>query len=526
MKQIKLLATLAALLSSLALGAHSLHAEGVLKFGRGADSQFLDPVLNDSNFDIWMLNNLYDTLLVSSKDGSTLEPGLATDWQVSEDGLTVTLTIRPDVKFADGSSLQTSDIKWTLDRARNPDNGLWNEFLASIDNVELVGDDKVVLNLGRGDPAILAALASFNSSIMPEKLFMAEAGETDEDRAKAFSRHPVGTGPFLLSEWRTGSSMLLTRNPHYWAVDSNGTQLPYLDEIRVEVIPDDATRILKLQAGELDLVEHVPFSRVAELQADPGVNMVLFPSTRNYGIVVNNRKSLSDGNPNPMHDRRVRQAMNYAINKEAMLKVVFFGIGNPSSGMVPSSTPHAFPAGNVPYPYDLARAKALLAEAGYPDGFEISIDTLAGNADDVALSATLQQMWGQIGIKLEISLVDYATRFARYRQGVFDMRNVAWTNDINDPGQVVSIYAYSPTNDSFHTGYFNKEVEELYLATQGEIDTSRRSDLFQKLQTLYNEDSPIMFLVETPLPVAMRSSVEGFVQIPLGNQVFKEARVK
>ena len=249
MKQIKLLVTLTALVSSLALGDHSLHAEGVLKFGRGADSQFLDPVLNDSNFDIWMLNNLYDTLLVSSKDGSTLEPNLATDWQVSEDGLTVTLTIRPDVKFADGSSLQTSDIKWTLDRARNPDNGSWTEFLGSIDNVALAGDDKVVLNLSRGDPTILAALAAFNSSIMPEKLFMAEAGETDEDRAKAFSRHPVGTGPFLLTEWRTGSSMLLTRNPHYWAVDSNGTQLPYLDEIRVEVIPDDATRVLKLQAG-------------------------------------------------------------------------------------------------------------------------------------------------------------------------------------------------------------------------------------------------------------------------------------
>ena len=526
MKQIKLLVTLAALLSSLALGAHSLHAEGVLKFGRQVDSQFLDPVLTDHNQDIWMLNNLYDTLLVSSKDGSTLEPNLATDWQMSEDGLTVTLTIRPDVKFADGSSLQTSDIKWTLDRARNPDNGLWNEFLASIDNVELVGDDKVVLNLGRGDPAILAALASFNSSIMPEKLFMAEAGETDEERAKAFSRHPVGTGPFLLSEWRTGSSMLLTRNPHYWAVDSNGTQLPYLDEIRVEVIPDDATRILKLQAGELDLVEHVPFSRVAELQADPGVKMAIFPSTRNYGVVVNNRKSRSDGNPNQMHDRRVRQAMNYAINKEALLKVVFSGIGNPSSGMVPSSTPHAFPAGNVPYPYDLARAKALLAEAGYPDGFEISIDTLAGNADDEAISATLQQMWGQVGIKLDISLVDYATRFARYRQGVFDMRHVKWTNDINDPGQAISYYAYSPTNDSYHTGYSNKEVEELYLATQGETVTSRRHDLFQKLQTLYNEDAPIVFLVETPLAVAMHSSVEGFVQIPLGNQVFKEARVK
>ena len=516
----------AVFLAGLVLFTSFAQAEGVLRFGRSADSQFLDPVLNDSNFDIWMFNNFYDTLLMTSDDGSMLEPGLATEWKISEDGLAVTLTVRDGVKFADGTPLQLSDVKWSLDRARNPENGHWNEFLSAIDVIEIVGSNQIVLRLKRQDPAILAALASFNTSIMPEKLFMAEAGSTDEEKAKSFSTHPIGTGPFVLSEWKVGSSMKLTRNPYYWAKDESGAQLPYLDQINIEIIPDDATRILKLQAGQVDVIEHVPFARVAELAANPDVNMELFPSTRNYSVAINNRAAFNDGRPNPMHDARVRQAMNLAVNKEAMLKAVFFDIGTPSSSIIPSSTPHARPAGQQPYPYDLERAKVLMAEAGHADGFEVGIMTVSGNSDDEGLSTALQQMWSKIGIKLKIELVDLATRGARYRKGDYDMRHVRWTNDINDPGQVISIFAYQPLSDSFHTGYKNEKVEKLYLATQEEVDAVRRGELFAELQDLYIKDAPIVFLVETPLPVAMRKSVTGFVQLPLGSEIFRKVQIK
>ncbi|MCB0130359.1 MAG: hypothetical protein KDD78_05910, partial [Caldilineaceae bacterium] len=140
---------------------------GTLTFGRYADSLFLDPVLNDANLDIWVLNSLYDTLLQSTQDGTGVEPMLATGYEAAEDGLSYTVTLRDGIKFADGSEITPADVVWSLDRARNPENGIWNFSLEAVDSVEAVGDNQVVINLNREDPSIPAALAMFNSAIMP-----------------------------------------------------------------------------------------------------------------------------------------------------------------------------------------------------------------------------------------------------------------------------------------------------------------------------------------------------------------------
>lgn len=498
---------------------------GTLKFGRAADSLFLDPVLNDRNTDIWVLNNLYETLLLPTDDGKGLRPGLATEWQVAEDGLGVRLKLRDGVKFSDGSPLTAADVIWSLDRARDPNNGTWTDIVKSIDAVTAGASGEITIKLKRRDPTILSALATFNTAIMPKKLFEAQAGEKDADKAKTFAERPVGTGPFMLTDWTRNSRMILKRNPHYWGKDAAGAQLPYLDEIRMEVIPDDAARILKLQAGELDLIELVPFSRVAELKADPQLDMVLFPSTTAHNLIINNREKNAAGAPNPMHDKRVRQAMNHAIEKNALINVVMSGIGTPSGSLIPAATPYAIGNGVPPYPYDLAKAKQLMADAGFAGGFEFAIMTLAGNADDIQLATTVQQMWSQIGIKLKIDLVDIATRTSRYRAGDFDMRSVLWTNDINDPSQITLYYAYSPTTDSFHSGYKDAEVEKLFLASQEEVNPEKRAQLFAELQKRYIEAAPIVFLVETPLAVAKAKKVQGFVQLPLGNQVFRETHL-
>lgn len=504
-------------------GLASAKSGGVLKFGRSADSLFLDPVLNDRNSDIWILNNLYETLLVPSRDGKELQPGLAREWSVSGDGLSITLQLRSGVKFADGTPMTVEDVIWSLDRARNPDNGTWTDFLTSIDHVAASGDDAVVVTLKRRDPTILAALATFNAAIMPKTLFLSQDGDDDSAKATRFADHPVGTGPFMLTEWTRNSKMVLKRNPHYWGKDENGTQLPYLDEIHMEIVPDDAARILKLQAGELDLIELVPFSRVAELKADPKIEMVLFPSTTTFNLVMNNREKNAAGNPNPMHDVRVRQAMNHAVDKSGLLAVAMSGIGTPSGSLMSAATPLSIANGSPAYPFNLEKAKSLMAEAGYADGFEVAIMTLAGSADDIQMATTVQQMWSQIGIRLKIDLVDIATRTSRYRAGDFDMRSVQWTNDINDPSQMALYYAYSPTTDSFHSGYRDEEVERLFLAAQEEMDTGKRGELFAELQKRYIAAAPIVFLVETPLAAAMTPAVKGFVQLPLGNQVFREA---
>ena len=227
-----------------------------------------------------------------------------------------------------------------------------------------------------------------------------------------------------------------------------------------------------------------------------------------------------DGEPNPLSDEKVRQAMNYAANKDALVQIVTFGVGTPLSSFMSSTTP--MHSGDAPlYPYDLEKAKALMAESGYPDGFETSILTIAGNQDDLGITTALQQMWAPIGIDLEIRQVDNASRTEQYRAGTFEMRTGGWTNDISDPSQITSYFAYSPTIDALHSGWKNEEVDQLFEASQKEMDPDEARRAVRPdpgdLQRHRSRPSP---LYETPYPVALRSYVNGFYQIPLGNNIF------
>ena len=496
---------------------------GKMVYARYADSLFLDPVLNDANVDIWVLTNLYDTLLAPTADGVGVQPGLATKWEVSADGKAVTLTLRRGVKFADASPMAASDVKWSLDRARDPKAGAWNSTLASIDNIDASGDT-VTLHLKNPDPTILAALATFNAAILPQKLFEASPGATPEDKGKAFAEHPIGTGPFIMTEWKRGVSMMLKRNPNYWKLGEDSKPLPYLDELDFEIIPDDATRLLKLKAGEIDGTEFVPYARVKELQADPSIQMQLWPSTRVAYLTMFCGPKFKDGKDNPLSNEKVRQAFNYAVNKDAIIAVTTLGLGKPMGSFMSATTP--LYVGQNLYPYDLVKAKALMAEAGYPNGFETSIYSLSGNGDDANNLAAIQQMWAQIGVKLRIDQVDNATRTDHYRAEDFAMRTGAWTNDISDPSEITSYFAYYPNIHSLHSQWQDKTVDDLFLKSQQEIDPAKRADEYKQIQATYNASAPIVYLFETPYPVAFRKSAKGFVQIPLGNNIFEAAYIE
>ena len=318
--------------------------------------------------------------------------------------------------------------------------------------------------------------------------------------------------------------MVLARNPYYWRRAEDGKPLPYLDTIRLDIIPDDATRILKLRAGELDIAEFVPYSRVEELRADPKLNMVLFPAAQVNYFSLNVRPTFKDGSKNPMADLRVRQALNYATDKEALIQAVSYGTGTLQRSLMPMATPLAAGPAQL-YPYDPAKAKALLAQAGFASGFEITALALAGSADDAAKLTVLQQLWDQVGVRLKIEQLDAATRLARYNAGDFQMRPSLWTNDINDPNEITSILAYYPTRQSGHSGWQDKRVDALFEQSQEELDPAKRAAEYKEIQERFAEAAPVVFAMEVPYPVAMRKAVHGFVQIPLGNNMFVETSV-
>jgi len=518
------LLTAGALFALSAQAAETVQRGGTLVYGRYADSNFLEPVLNENNTDIWILSNLYDTLLMPTDDGKGIKPGLATAWKVSDDGKSISLTLRPDTRFSDGSPITAEDVKWSLERAAKPGNGVWQFIVSAIAQVSISDPHTVVLHLSHPDPAILSALTVFNTAIMPEKAFEAEPGKTDHDKAVAFAEHPIGSGPFVLKSWQHNATMTLVRNPYYWAKGVDDKPLPYLDSIKFEVVPDDATRILKLESGELDGAEFIPYSRVKELQANPALNMALFPSTRVEVASVNARPDI-DGKPNPLANPKVRQALNYATDKDAIIQLVTFGIGKPMISFMSSSTP--LNSGSKPlYPVDIAKAQALMKEAGYPQGFSTHMMILAGNEDSISIATALQQMWAQIGVKLAINQMDNATLIDNFRKGNFSMRIGPWTDDIADPNEITSYYAYSKNIQALHSGWKNDRLDQLFEASQQEMDRNKRATEYQEIQAIYNSSGPTIPLYESSYPVALKKSVQGFVQIPLGNNIFTSTWLK
>ena len=203
-----------------------------------------------------------------------------------------------------------------------------------------------------------------------------------------------------------------------------------------------------------------------------------------------------------------------------MIAITTLGLGKPLQSFMSSATPLNIMGGPV-YPYNLAKAKALLAEAGFAGGFEASVMMVAGNQDSTNNLTTIQQMWSQIGVRLKIEQLDNPSNVKRYRAEEFQMRHGAWTDDIADPSQITSYFAHFPTVHALHSGWTNQKASALYLASQEEVDPAKRKAQYKELQEIYIDEAPILFLYETPYPVVWRKNVTGFVQIPLGNNFFE-----
>ena len=235
---------------------------------------------------------------------------------------------------------------------------------------------------------------------------------------------PMGTGPFALTEWRKGEAITLGRNEHYWDQD-----LPYLDEIIVSVVPDDNARVIQLQSGELDAIGDVPSSRLPELAGDPNLKVMSFPSSYIQYITLNNRDA-------PLDDANARLALQYATDKQTLIDVVLFGQGEVATSFMPKGTIY-WDAELPGFPYDLGKAKELMAASKTPDGFAIELQTRAGSEDENTLATAIKDMWSQIGVDVTIAPTGASVVDQNYKDRTFEAMVIAWTNDIIDPDEIV-----------------------------------------------------------------------------------------
>lgn len=503
MKRKYLKVAAAGLLLAACVASEMAQAAGVLTIGRREDSTSFDPIRTTQNEDNWVFSNVLDRLIWVDKTGTKLEPALAESWTISPDGKVYTLKIR-DTVFSDGTPVTASDAAFSLLRLRDDENSLWRDPFMVMDKVEAPDARTLVITLKAPSVPFLSQLALPNASIISEKAMKAMGEE-------AFAEKPVGSGAFSVKEWLRGDRVVLVKNPHYWRADKVS-----LDGVEWQTIPDDNTRMLKVQAGELDAAINVPFSRIVSLQKDPNLSIHLDPSTREDHLLINHEHGL-------LSKVEVRQALDYAIDKDAIVKTVTFGYGQVANSYIPAGAVYHY-ANNLKRPYDVEKAKKMLADAG-ASNLKLNYVVNAGDEVDEQIAILLQQQLAKAGVTVTLQKVDPSQSWGMLVSGDYDISVMYWTNDVLDPDQKTTFVLGHDANMNYMTRYHNEKVKALVAAARLEVDPKKREQMYIDLQKMAKADVNWIDLYYSPYRNVSRKNIKGFYQNPLG-RFFLEDTVK
>lgn len=397
-----------------------------LVFARGGDSTSLDPITTTEGETFKVTDNIFENLLFYGDQDTTVHPGLAESWEVSPDGLTYTFKLRQGVKFHDGTDFNADAVVFNFDRWMNGDADkfpyytMFGGYKADeghvIKEVKAVDANTVQFVLKRPQAPFLKNLA-----MSPFGIASPTAVKKYGDK---FRENPVGTGPFKFVEWKQNDTITLEKNPDYWQKG-----LPKLNKVIFRVIPENTARLNALANGEIDLMDGLNNSDEASVTSNDKLQVIERPSM-NVGYV-----GLTSTHK-PLDNKLVRQALNYATDKQSIIDSFYGGKAIPAKNTMPPSI-EGYNDAVEAYPYDLEKAKALLKEAGFEKGFTIDLWAMPvarpymPEAQKVA--EVLQESWSKIGVKAKIQSVDWATYLDKAAKGEFDTFMLGWTGDNGDP---------------------------------------------------------------------------------------------
>ena len=446
------------------------------------DPNSFDPILG-WNVPAWVsLMWLYRGLMLY--DGQGPEPDMAADWPtISEDGLTYTFKLKEGIKFGNGREVTAEDVKYTLERVVDPAWESWaNYYLAVIEGAQEVMDgeaeevsgiqvvDKYTIEfkLTYQDPTFLSILALPNNFIVPQE----EVEKWGED----FGLHPMGAGPFIFKEFVPGQKAVFVKNPHYYVEGE-----PYIEEIEMVLGIEPATAMLRAEKGELDVIsaDMMPSSEFARVVQDSAYADRLFqePSLNPWWLGMNNKMP-------PLDDVKVRQAINYAIDKDKLRKLTG-GKGQPLAGIYPAGLPGHDPNFEG-YSYDPEKAKSLLAEAG-AEGIELEI-TVSESPLEASLAQAIQQDLDAVGIKVTITQVSRAVVRDLRKKGEAQMYFSNWFLMIPDPSDLVNNLCLCDVSSNYDF-YCNPKVDELAEQVMPELDPAKRAETYQEIERLLMADA-------------------------------------
>ncbi len=409
-----------------------------------------------------------------------LRPQLAESYDASEDAKEFTFHLRKGVTFHDGTPFNAAAVKFSFDRAGNPTNHLKRQSLyVMIDHTDVVDDNTVKMVLKYPFGAFVNNIAHPGTLIVSPK--------SVQEFGKEVMRHPSGTGPYAFVSW-SADMLRLKKNEHYWKPG-----LPKLDTVTYRSVPENGARIAMLQAGEAQFIYPVPPEMIKAIQNSPTITVFDEPSILIRYVVLNNMRK-------PFDDPRVRLALNYAIDKQAFAKVVFSGFADPMDSPMPQGLGFYQKQGN--YPYDPAKAKALLAEAGYPNGFE---STLTGGNNTLVQRGMqfIQQQLAAVGVTLKVEPLEAGVLTAKIfnvqkpEDATIVMRYGGWSSSTGDAdwGMRPMLYtkSYPPvlSNDAWYSNPTTDAAIEEGLST---VDPTKRGAAYAKAQAQVWKDAPWIFL--------------------------------
>jgi peptide/nickel transport system substrate-binding protein len=377
---------------ALLLGASTAHAQPAqLVISQPAEATTMDPGRSTQVLTVNYFVNLYDTL--TRWDTSLqLQPGLATSWKnVNE--TTWEFTLRQGVKFHDGAPLTAEDVKATLERNMQPGKTVVTPGFTTIEAVQIASPTVIRILTKKPDPLIAVRMAQMGSQILPARL-------TTDDGVKDLARRPIGTGAYRFVEWVKDERLVMEANRDWWGWEGKA---PTFERVVWKPIPDDFPRIVALEKGEVDIITNVPPDRMKSIAEGRGTRIVTAQATRYVVLSMNTTQP-------PLSDKRVRQAMHYALDVPAIIKNLYAGMGKPFSGGV-ADTDFGYNAALKPYPYDAGKAKALLTQAGYGGGVDLIVHAGTGTmVNDKALIETIVDMWSRVGIRGRIEMMEMGAR--------------------------------------------------------------------------------------------------------------------
>lgn len=420
---------------------------------------------------------LYNSLVWVNDEGQVV-PALAKSWEVSDDGTEYTFHLRQDVTFHNGEPFNADSVVFSWERGSRPEMQ-WSDRWQRANAVEKVDEYTVKVTTKAPDPLLLKVMAQQWAMVPPK--YIADVGE------QGFTEHPVGTGPFMFEEWVKDNRIVYKANPNYWEEG-----LPKVDTLIFRPIPESATRLAAVQTGEVDIVTRLSSEEAQTLLGLSDVKVIRYPIDRVFYIAFNN---LTTGVDQPTEDLKVRQAMNYAVDRQAIIEALFGGYAKLATGLI-ASPDLGYDPSLEPYPYDPDKAKQLLAEAGYPDGFDIGFACPSGaytNFEQVCES--VQGFLKDVGINANLELME-SSRFwdLEAEKKLPPLFGDSWSERSGEALPRL-IGALGGMNASF-SAWSDPEIDAMLEEIGKTVDDAARAELYTRLEKYMYDNPPFIYLYE------------------------------